>query len=845
MSLQKRKQAFLNIVNQIKGFVRGVIGRPPLTLPNCVDNKSLINYKIYGDSVQDNRNLLRYDIKTTTSGGVTWTVNEDRSITVSDTPSTYSGFTLINQVFDPDWVGKTLTFYYTGVDIANASPVLNMYRADGTNFTGYPFNHTLASNTIHTITVPDEAVNIKITIQRGSNNVECTGTFYPMLLMGKYTADNIPTFDESNVFPTPDNPIEVQSVGEKTGNILDVATAPFIHNARTSSTITALFERTSTGLKGSFYRDLTGVATRIGYTLGRTEDFKGKTITASYDEAILNSGAKPIIAIYTVNKPGVDIDYMDENTTFNEVVNGYVSTSGIGIEVNNSNSQDLSFFSYTIPEDADSESFPYVCVLFYIGYNAESNPAGSTFEYKGIKVEVASNENVFDVSKATILKRLSDSTAEFDGNELVVNKTNDAFQERTVVTIPTTKKNTRMSVTVTGGDGTSQYGIYMTNEIPTTHTVITTHSVNTEDYAYINIVIIISTSYIGTVRYNITLNECGSVGYEPYGYKIPVIARGKNLIPYPYADTTKEHSGITFTDNGDGSITANGKVSDTRNAIFYFYRSTEGLQDGKYALSGATAPFELYCRGYSTADMIGMYADAGNGSVGNVSGQFEKGVTIYASIPKGTIVENLVIRPQLELSPEVTPYELYVEPVTTNIYAKEPIRRIYDYADIINLSTQKITRNIKETILNGTENCSIGGAGTQSERILYNLSIFNAMASTPSLCTHAKSTVDSGLGWSGSEFILFVGTSDVRFYRPFYCNIADFSEPSPAIWRNYLSQLYAEGNPYKVYCVREEPEEEDISLPTLPTVKGTTIYEVDTTVQPSKMEVEYYSTSKE
>ncbi|MBO7240225.1 MAG: hypothetical protein J6V23_07065 [Bacteroidaceae bacterium] len=43
----------MSIVNKVKGFVRTIIGIPPLTLPNCVDEDSLINYKIYGDSLQD------------------------------------------------------------------------------------------------------------------------------------------------------------------------------------------------------------------------------------------------------------------------------------------------------------------------------------------------------------------------------------------------------------------------------------------------------------------------------------------------------------------------------------------------------------------------------------------------------------------------------------------------------------------------------------------------------------------------------------------------------------------------------------------------------------------------
>ncbi len=46
--LQKKKLAFMSIVNSVKGFVRKVSGIPPLTLPNCVDTESVMDYTIEG-----------------------------------------------------------------------------------------------------------------------------------------------------------------------------------------------------------------------------------------------------------------------------------------------------------------------------------------------------------------------------------------------------------------------------------------------------------------------------------------------------------------------------------------------------------------------------------------------------------------------------------------------------------------------------------------------------------------------------------------------------------------------------------------------------------------------------
>lgn len=51
--LQKKKLTFMSIVNRVKGFIRTVTGVFPLTLANCVDEESIIDYTLYGNSVQD------------------------------------------------------------------------------------------------------------------------------------------------------------------------------------------------------------------------------------------------------------------------------------------------------------------------------------------------------------------------------------------------------------------------------------------------------------------------------------------------------------------------------------------------------------------------------------------------------------------------------------------------------------------------------------------------------------------------------------------------------------------------------------------------------------------------
>lgn len=89
--------------------------------------------------------------------------------------------------------------------------------------------------------------------------------------------------------------------------------------------------------------------------------------------------------------------------------------------------------------------------------------------------------------------------------------------------------------------------------------------------------------------------ELESVGA---GGTIGASVTGKNLLPYPYINTTKTTNGITFTDNGDGSITCVGTA--TAQAFFNFSAikwgdatlvNTATNTDGRICISltGATA----------------------------------------------------------------------------------------------------------------------------------------------------------------------------------------------------------------------------------------------------------------
>ena len=119
---------------------------------------------------------------------------------------------------------------------------------------------------------------------------------------------------------------------------------------------------------------------------------------------------------------------------------------------------------------------------------------------------------------------------------------------------------------------------------------------------------------------------------------VKVTRCGKNLIPYPYSQTTQTTNGITFTDNGDGSITISGKAE--KDAYFYLCVVDFGSDN--------------------------MWNDSANNNGYYVSGCkhffYNKTNKISAIIiPSGTdySTNTITVKPQIEFGTEATDYAPY------------------------------------------------------------------------------------------------------------------------------------------------------------------------------------------
>ena len=131
-------------------------------------------------------------------------------------------------------------------------------------------------------------------------------------------------------------------------------------------------------------------------------------------------------------------------------------------------------------------------------------------------------------------------------------------------------------------------------------------------------------------------------------YKKSLICTTKNLLPYPYYETTITRNGVTFTDNRDGTITANG--TSTSFATFVFSKNYNFIAGNTYYVS---IPYSIIA--YKENGTI--YYIQGNKSF-TWSSNWEV-VQIYMQINKGITLNNLKVYPMINLGSTATEYHPY------------------------------------------------------------------------------------------------------------------------------------------------------------------------------------------
>ena len=141
---------------------------------------------------------------------------------------------------------------------------------------------------------------------------------------------------------------------------------------------------------------------------------------------------------------------------------------------------------------------------------------------------------------------------------------------------------------------------------------------------------------------------------EEIDNRLEEFVKRKNIIPYPYLIASQEISGLTITDNGDGTITINGTSTEMVSLTI----ATVSLVIGQeYSLSGcpkgSDGTYDTWALGLNTYKV-----DTGNG-ISFTSEVDVPEMLVQIMIGSDITCDNLLFKPQLEKGLNITPYSPY------------------------------------------------------------------------------------------------------------------------------------------------------------------------------------------
>lgn len=277
--------------------------------------------------------------------------------------------------------------------------------------------------------------------------------------------------------------------------------------------------------------------------------------------------------------------------------------------------------------------------------------------------------------------------------------------------------------------------------------------------------------------------------YQPYfkglknAFFKEIVSTGRNLIPYPYKETTKTTNGITFTDNGDGSLTVNG-TAEGGIASFTFSSASNSIN----FIAGKTYYF-------SCPHGVLAYQEKQGGAVKYRTafpitwGEGWIFVSLYMQLNEGEHENNLTLYPMLNFGTTAEPYEPYKQSVLSLPEAVETAEyNTLDFQRGKNVS-QGMTK-----VFDGTENWE-GGANSGIYK--YYTSIPNNLPNGPCIAN-----------LSGINTITAV---DGNYYIGGNFNVWTSIETVDK-WKAYLAAQYAAGDPVMVrYKTAEVQPETDLN----------------------------------
>lgn len=336
--------------------------------------------------------------------------------------------------------------------------------------------------------------------------------------------------------------------------------------------------------------------------------------------------------------------------------------------------------------------------------------------------------------------------------------------------------------------------------------------------------------------------------YEPYGYKVPINVRGKNI--FNINGSPGDVTNCTYTVEGNTLTLKPIKDLLTRLTLRFDVK-----KNTNYVISGV---FEMFNSSeYSGGCTIFIRETAIGGTLiksypmqikdgeQNILIKFNSGEYstlyfwfYYNQVNSGTQVNGnsygVYKNIQIEEGDTPTEYEPYFEPMTTNIYLNEPLRKVGDYVDYIDYKNKKVVRNIY-----GEYITTISGKSSSSN--VY--SVFTSSIKQKPLYSSDKGFCISNKFLRHEDVYWKLGVQNGGYIQPYIsssnANLILFSFKDTSINTAALAQEKI-GEGFDVCYVLATPIEETIVIPEISTFKGPNVFDIETTIQPMAVKINYW-----
>ena len=199
-------------------------------------------------------------------------------------------------------------------------------------------------------------------------------------------------------------------------------------------------------------------------------------------------------------------------------------------------------------------------------------------------------------------------------------------------------------------------------------------------------------------------------------------------------------------------------------------------------------------------------------------------------------------QPQLLKSITATDYESYIIPKEYNIYVKEPLRKIGEFADVLDFKNKKIIRKIASEFL--TTVTTMSGDATTYRKFLTDikykpyLTYYNNISQGIYSIGYAISNK-----FKQSAYYYNILGNNPNFIQSYITtggiNRCVYTFDDKSVQATAKAQELI-GDGFEVCYVMASPIEETIEVPEIMTFYGTTTFDVDTVLEPSGLSVKYW-----